>query len=103
MGILRKLASQSAIYGLSSVVPRLLNYFLVSLHSRVFNEGEYGVITELYAYVAVLLILLTFGLETGFFRFAGKKESPATGDRVFSTIFYFLGATSLSFFGLATA
>ena len=100
MGILRKLASQSAIYGLSSVVPRLLNYFLVSLHSRVFNEGEYGVITELYAYVAVLLILLTFGLETGFFRFAGKKESPATGDRVFSTIFYFLGATSLSFFGL---
>ncbi len=100
MGILRKLASQSAIYGLSSVVPRLLNYFLVSLHSRVFNEGEYGVITELYAYVAVLLILLTFGLETGFFRFAGKKESPATGDRVFSTIFYFLGATSLIFFGL---
>ena len=65
MGVLRKLASQSAIYGLSSVVPRLLNYFLVVLHSRIFTESEYGVITELYAYVAVLLILLTFGLETG--------------------------------------
>ncbi len=100
MGILRKLASQSAIYGLSSVVPRLLNYFLVSLHSRVFTESEYGVITELYAYVAVLLILLTFGLETGFFRFAGKKETPYQGNQVFSAIFYFLGATSIGFFGL---
>ncbi len=100
MGVLRKLAGQSAIYGLSSVVPRLLNYFLVSLHSRVFNEGEYGVITELYAYVAVLLIFLTFGLETGFFRFAGKKETPQKGNQVFSTIFYFLGFTSLAFFGL---
>ena len=100
MGILRKLASQSAIYGLSSVVPRLLNYFLVSLHSRVFTESQYGVITELYAYVAVLLILLTFGLETGFFRFAGKKETPKQGNQVFSTIFYFLGATSIGFFGL---
>lgn len=101
MGILRKLASQSAIYGLSSVVPRLLNYFLVILHSRIFNESEYGIITELYAYVAVLLILLTFGLETGFFRFAGKKENhDPNSDRVFSSIFYFLGATSIFFFVL---
>ena len=99
MGVLRKLASQSAIYGLSSVVPRLLNYFLVVLHSRIFTESEYGVITELYAYVAVLLILLTFGLETGFFRFAGKRENnPPEANRVFGTIFHFLGATSLLFF-----
>lgn len=99
MGILRKLASQSAIYGLSSVVPRLLNYFLVVLHSRIFNESEYGVITELYAYVAVLLILLTFGLETGFFRFAGKKENNSPeSNQVFGTLFHFLGATSLLFF-----
>ena len=99
MGVLRKLAGQSAIYGLSSVVPRLLNYFLVVLHSRIFTESEYGVITELYAYVAVLLILLTFGLETGFFRFAGKKENhSAQSDQVFSTVFHFLGTTSLLFF-----
>ena len=99
MSIIRKLASQSAIYGLSSVVPRLLNYFLVVLHSRIFTESEYGVITELYAYVAVLLILLTFGLETGFFRFAGKKgQNSLVSNEVFGTIFHFLGATSILFF-----
>jgi len=99
MGVLRKLASQSAIYGLSSVVPRLLNYFLVTLHSRVFNEGEYGVITELYAYVAILMIVLTFGLETGYFRFSGSQDTdPKNASHVFSSIFYFLGTTSLIFF-----
>lgn len=98
MGVLRKLATQSAIYGLSSVVPRLLNYFLVSLHSRVMNEGEYGILTELYAYVAILLIFLTFGLETGYFRFAGKKQNQEQGNRVFGTLFYFLGFTSILFF-----
>ncbi len=78
MGFLRRLASQSAVYGLSSVVPRLLNYFLVVLHSRVYDKGEYGVLTELYAYIAILMVVLTFGLETGFFRFA-RTDDPKTG------------------------
>lgn len=97
MGILRKLAGQSVVYGLSSVVPRLLNYFLVVLHSRVFSEGEYGVITEIYTYIAILLILLTFGLETGFFRFADVKDR-ARAVRTYGSIFYFLLGTSSLFF-----
>lgn len=99
MGILRKLAGQSAIYGLSNIVPRMLNYFLVVLHSRVFLEAEYGVITELYAYIAILLVLMTFGLETGFFRFApdGDKEQS---QRTYAGLFWFLGITSSLFVGL---
>lgn len=102
MSVIKKLAGQSVVYGLSSVVPRLLNYFLVALHSRVFIEAEYGIITELYAYIAILLVLLTFGLETGFFRFA-SKENRAAGEQTYSTIFYFLGGTSALFFALCWA
>ena len=97
MGFLRRLASQSAVYGLSSVVPRLLNYFLVVLHSRVYDKGEYGVLTELYAYIAILMVVLTFGLETGFFRFA-RTDDPKSGEKTYGTLFYFLAATSTLFF-----
>lgn len=97
MNVIGKLAGQTAVYGLSSVVPRLLNYFLVALHSRVFVEAEYGVITELYAYIAILLILLTFGLETGFFRFASVTDRAA-GERTYGSVFWFLTATSATFF-----
>lgn len=92
MASLKQLFSQSVIYGLSTVVPRLLNYLLVPLHTRVFeNPANYGVITELYAYITFLLILLTFGLETGFFRFASKSENR---NAVYSTVFYTILATS---------
>ena len=101
MGVLRKLAGQSAIYGLSSVVPRLLNYFLVVLHSRVLVEAEYGVVTELYAYIAVLMVLLTFGLETGFFRFANPNDR-ADGEKTYASVFYFLLSTSALFVGVCT-
>ena len=78
MNHFKKLASQTAIYGLSSVVPRLLNYILVPLYTRVFLPEEYGVVTELYAYLAVLLVLLTYGMETGYFRFATKEDNSST-------------------------
>lgn len=92
MASLKQLFTQSAIYGLSTVVPRLLNYLLVPLHTRVFSDpANYGVITELYAYITFLLILLTFGLETGFFRFASKNKNSTL---VYSTIFYFVLLTS---------
>lgn len=96
-GALRKLASDSAIYGLSSVVPRLLNYFLVTLHTRVFGRVGYGEITELYAYIAMLLVLLTFGLETGYFRFASRGDAT-TRHRTYASVFWFLGGTSALFF-----
>lgn len=92
MASLKQLFSQSVVYGLSTVIPRLLNYLLVPIHTRVFSNPEsYGIITELYAYIAFLLVLLTFGLETGFFRFASKQSDSA---RVYSTIFYFILITS---------
>ena len=73
MNPLKQLAGQTAIYGLSSIVGRLLNYLLVPLYTRYFIPAEYGVVTELYAYVAFLVIILTYGLETAFFRFSQKK------------------------------
>ena len=73
MNPLKQLAGQTAIYGLSSIVGRLLNYLLVPLYTRYFLPEEYGVVTELYAYVAFLVIILTYGLETAFFRFSQKQ------------------------------
>lgn len=84
MSILKKLAGQSAIYGLSSIVGRFLNYLLVPLHTNIFKQpGEYGVVTEIYAYISFLMILFTYGMETSFFHFSEKeKQQP---NRVFST------------------
>lgn len=82
MNPLKKLASQTAVYGLSSIVGRLLNYLLVPLHTRVFLPAEYGVVTEMYSYVAFLLVVLTYGFETAFFRFAGKEYLAS---KVYST------------------
>jgi O-antigen/teichoic acid export membrane protein len=76
VGQLRQLASQTVIYGASSVLGRVLNYFLVPLYTAVFSSGQYGVVTELYAYVAFLNVLYTYGLETAYFRFATKSNEP---------------------------
>lgn len=65
---------QTAIYGLPSILGRLLNYLLVPLHTQYINPEKYGVISELYAWVAFLIVLLTFGMETSFFRFLHEKE-----------------------------
>ena len=92
MNPLKKLASQTAIYGLSSVVGRLLNYLLVPLYTRYFLPEEYGVVTELYAYVAFLVIILTYGIETAFFRFSQKEKN--------NHIVYSTSLISLLFFSL---
>ena len=96
MNPLKKLASQTAVYGLSSVVGRLLNYLLVPLYTRYFLPAEYGVVTELYAYVAFLVVLLTYGMETAFFRFSKKEEST----KVYSTTLISLLISSVVFVGL---
>ena len=96
MNPLKKLASQTAIYGLSSVVGRLLNYLLVPLYTRYFLPAEYGVVTELYAYVAFLVVMLTYGMETAFFRFSKKEEST----KVYSTTLISLLISSVVFVGL---
>ena len=94
MNSLKKLAGQTAIYGLSSVIGRLLNYLLVPLYTRCFAPEEYGIVTELYAYVAFLVVFLTYGLETAFFRFS-KKENDS--EKVYGTVLISLIISSCVF------
>lgn len=97
MASLKSLAKDTAIYGLSSIVGRFLNYLLVPLYTAKLSaeSGGYGVITNVYAYTALLLVILTYGMETTFFRFANKEgEDP---QRVYSTTLASVGFTSLLF------
>jgi O-antigen/teichoic acid export membrane protein len=71
---IKQLASQTAVYGLSSVIGRFLNYLLVPLHVATFQPAAYGVVTELYAYVAFLIVILTYGLETAYFRYLHRSD-----------------------------
>lgn len=75
MGLIRKLAGETVLYGFSSIIGRLLNYFLVPLYTAVFLPVEYGIVTELYAYLAFLNIIYVYGLETAYFRFSTKESS----------------------------
>jgi O-antigen/teichoic acid export membrane protein len=76
VSVLRKLAGQTAIYGVSSIVARFLNYLLTPLYTSrgVFAPAAFGVITSLYAWTAFLNVVLTYGMETTFFRFASKDN-----------------------------
>ena len=97
MASMKSLAKDTAIYGLSSIVGRFLNYLLVPLYTHVISaaSGGYGVVTNLYAYVALILVVLTFGMETTFFRFANKEdENPHS---VFSTSIAIVGTLSALF------
>lgn len=101
MSALRKLAGQTAIYGLSSIVARFLNFLLTPLYTSkgVFPPEEYGVITAFYAWAAFLLVLLTFGMETTFFRFANRKELDPK--RAYATTFFAVAFLALPFMGLS--
>lgn len=101
MSILKKLAGQTVIYGLSSIIGRFLNYLLVPLHTTasVFSPEQYGVITEMYAYVAFLIILLTYGMETAFFRFSSQPGANHAG--VFKTALNSVTATTVVFIAVA--
>ena len=97
MPSLKSLAKDTAIYGMSSIIGRFLNYLLVPLYTAKLSaaSGGYGVITNIYAYTALMLVILTYGMETSFFRFSNKKgEDPQT---VYSTILIMVGSTSLLF------
>ena len=100
--MLRSLFKDTAIYGLSSIIGRFLNYLLVPLytHQIAAASGGYGVITEVYSYVAVLFVLLTFGMETTFFRFANKEGVDVK--RVYSTVLLTVGGVGLCFVSLVT-
>ncbi|ANU64410.1 lipopolysaccharide biosynthesis protein [Muribaculum intestinale] len=99
MAGVKSLAKDTAIYGVSSIVGRFLNWCLVPLYTRLFPEDMYGVVTYVYSIVALALIILTYGMETGFFRFA-NHERYSNPDEVYSTSLTSLGFTSTLFFAL---
>lgn len=93
---IKKLLGQTAVYGLSSIVGRLLNYLLVPLYTQVFADpSDYGVVSELYAWVAFLIVFLTFGMETAFFRFLQDHEDK---DKVFLNGFLTVIGVNVLFF-----
>ena len=100
---LGSLAKQTAIYGLSSIIGRFLNYLLVPIHTHrmAAESGGYGIVTNLYAYTALLLVILTFGMETTFFRFSNKED--VNPDKAFSTAGLSVGFVALLFLLLVSA
>jgi len=74
---IKQLAGQTAVYGLSSVIGRFLNYLLVPLHVAIFQPSAYGVVTELYAYAAFLVVMLTYGMETSYFRYLNRSNEQS--------------------------
>ena len=102
MANLKSLAKDTAIYGMSSILGRFLNYLLVPLYTSNISaaSGGYGIITNLYAYTALLMVILTYGMETTFFRYANKtNEDP---QKVYSSSLIMVGFTSLLFIVLVS-
>ena len=95
MNDIRKLAGQTFIYGFGTVVPRFLNYALLTpFYTRVLGLEQYGIVTELYAWMVLALVILTYGMETTYFRFSGKK---APAGEVYGTAIISLFSTSVLF------
>ena len=105
--MLEKLAKQTAIYGISTIVVRFLNYLLTPYFTRVFDPGIYGITVDVYALIPFALVILTMGMESGYFRFAAKADE-AGGDvtaakrRLFATTWGITSLAALLFFGLVT-
>ena len=94
---MKRLAGETAIYGISSIVGKFLNWMLVPMYTRVLaNESDFGIVTNLYAWTALLMVILTYGMETGFFRFINKQEIKIPM-RVYATTLFSLAFTSVLF------
>ncbi|MCC8198811.1 MAG: oligosaccharide flippase family protein [Tannerellaceae bacterium] len=93
---MKRLAKETAVYGLSSILGRFLNWLLVPMYTRVLTDtAEYGVITNLYGWTALLMIILTYGMETGFFRFINKKETEHPLEVYTTTLFSLFFSSTL--------
>ncbi len=109
MSVIKRLAGQTAIYGLSSIAVRFFNFLLTPLYTgdnpltgdRIFSTEQFGIITEMYAYVSFLVVLLTYGMETAFFRFTTLKKEQ--NKPVYPTILLSLMTTTLLFIAGAIA
>lgn len=106
--MLEKLVKQTAVYGISTILGRFLSYALTPIYTRIFAEGEYGIVTDVYALIPFALVVLNLGMESGYFRFAAKAEA-AGGDvhkakrRLFATTWGITSLAALLFFGLVFA
>ncbi|MFH1159501.1 MAG: oligosaccharide flippase family protein [bacterium] len=98
MNPIKRLAGQTAIYGFPFIIGRILSYLLVPLYTRVFLPGEYGTVNVFYSYTALLLVILTYGMETAFFRYSQEEVDK---NRVFSTGFLSLAFSTALFFLLS--
>ena len=94
LSTLKKLAGDTVIYGASSIVGRFVNLFLTPLYTYTFLPSEYGILSNILAYVTFFQVVLTYGMETSYFRFAGRSENP---DKVFTTSMVSLGITTVAF------
>lgn len=103
MAGLKSLLKDTAIYGASSIVGRFLNYLLVPVYVSAMSarSGGYGVVTEIYAWVALAMVILTYGMETTFFRYVNKEEENPK--KVYSTTLIMVGFTSLLFVAVGLA
>ena len=98
---MKSLAKDTAVYGLSSILGKFLNWCLVPIYTRVLTTGEYGVVTNIYAFIALASVLLTYGMETGFFRFINKEEEKPMA--VYGTTLISIASTSILFIVLCFA
>ncbi len=96
MAGVKGLMKDTAVYGVSSIVGRFLNYLLVPLYTNMFPAAEYGVVTFVYSVVALAMVILTYGMETGFFRFANHERWKDPME-VYSTCLVSLGVSSTVF------
>jgi O-antigen/teichoic acid export membrane protein len=103
MSKLKQLLGQTVIYGASSIIGRVLNFALTPLftNEKVFEASQFGIITEMYAYVAFLVVMLTFGMETTYFRFSNNKEND--GKNIYGNVLTLLTGTTATFIILAFA
>ena len=101
--MLEKLAKQTAIYGISTILGRMLSYLLTPFYTRIFGVESYGIITDVYALIPFALVVLTMGMESSYFRFAAKAEAEG-GDveqnkrKLFATTWGITSLAALIFF-----
>ena len=103
--MLEKLAKQTAIYGISTIVGRFLSYLLTPFYTRIFGVETYGIITDVYALIPFALVVLTLGMESGYFRFTAKAEEvggdvAAAKKRIFTTMWGITSLAAMAFFTL---
>ena len=94
MSVFKKLAGETVIYGVPSILGRFLNWWLTPLYTWMFLPAEFGILSNILAYVAFFQVILTYGMETSYFRYAGRSDKPL---KVYTTSLIALAFTSLIF------